>query len=214
MSWIITHDGSEYALDGIGQTRNRLDINTIATALSRINRFTGHGARAYSVAEHSLLVSDLLADQGYSALVQLAGLMHDAHEAYIGDLSSPLKWALGATWADLEDRHATELRRSFGLLSVFAGHARRIKRADLVALATERRDLLDYTPDVSRPWPILDTPGAEILPAAVSLPAEPQDPEVWAQRWLTRYISLVLLHEQQAADMNEPHPANLTGATA
>ena len=61
------------------------DIQAIAFALSNINRFTGH-VGGYSVAQHCCLVSDHLPDN-----LRLSGLLHDAPEAYIGDISAPLK---------------------------------------------------------------------------------------------------------------------------
>ncbi len=61
------------------------NIETIAFALSHINRYTGHVGQ-YSVAQHCVLVAQQLPDH-----LKLAGLLHDAPEAYIGDVSAPLK---------------------------------------------------------------------------------------------------------------------------
>lgn len=68
-----------------------ISLKDIALALSRINRFTGHTRRRYSVAEHSIYVAQLLKHWGEPAYVQLQGLLHDAQEAYLGDISGPLK---------------------------------------------------------------------------------------------------------------------------
>jgi hypothetical protein len=65
-----------------------VDIADIAWALGHINRFTGH-AGAYTVADHSVIVSHLVPPQ-YAP----RALLHDAAEAYLGDLSRPLKEAL------------------------------------------------------------------------------------------------------------------------
>lgn len=67
-----------------------LTIVDIAEALSRIARFGGHSTGG-SVGEHSLLVAEILARRGESARTQLYGLLHDAAEAYLGDIPSPLK---------------------------------------------------------------------------------------------------------------------------
>lgn len=60
-------------------------IEDIAHALSKINRFTGHTSRPYTVADHCLLASYM----GIGG--RLACLLHDAAEAYLGDVASPLK---------------------------------------------------------------------------------------------------------------------------
>lgn len=79
-----------------------VDVEDVAHALSNINRFTGHTAYAYSVAQHCVAVSRYLELTGQPVPVQYAGLMHDAHEAYFGDISAPLKAFLGV--GPLEDR--------------------------------------------------------------------------------------------------------------
>jgi hypothetical protein len=60
----------------------------IAISLSRITRWNGQGV---SVAEHSLDVSSRLWADGRSIVCQLLGLLHDAHEAYVGDIQAPLR---------------------------------------------------------------------------------------------------------------------------
>jgi 5'-deoxynucleotidase YfbR-like HD superfamily hydrolase len=86
------------------------DINAIAHALARVNRYTGHiETDAYSVAEHCVHVSNAI-DQRYA----YEGLMHDAAEAFVGDVSSPLKQMLGRTFRDIEDAFHVELAKRFG----------------------------------------------------------------------------------------------------
>lgn len=160
--WMITITAREHHLSGARVQENPIDIYDIAWSLSQINRFTGHAKRPYSVAEHSLLVADLARHDGKSALVQLACLVHDAHEAYAGDISTPAKNAIGLSWAAFEHLQADRVRRALGVHEAFLTHARLVRHFDLVALATERQQLTAYNDGHHAPWPALDTPGEEI----------------------------------------------------
>lgn len=165
--WMLTASGGEYHLTGaqVLLPGNAPRIDDIAHALATINRFNGHTTRPYSVAEHSLLVADIAASRGASRAVQLACLLHDAHEAYVGDMHSPAKWALGVAWIGFEAPHLANVRAALGIKTISAAARAEIKRCDLIALATERRDLTRFDPAAHLPWPILDTPGAEVLPS-------------------------------------------------
>ena len=70
-------------------TPEDIDIHDIAIALGNICRYGGHVARYLSVAEHCIQVHDLLSE--FDSEMRKAGLLHDAHEAYIGDIIKPLK---------------------------------------------------------------------------------------------------------------------------
>jgi 5'-deoxynucleotidase YfbR-like HD superfamily hydrolase len=85
------------------------DIEEIATALSNLCRYTGHVNKYYSVAEHSVLVSRIVPVSD-----ALAGLLHDASEAYLGDVSSPLKKLL-PEYRAIEDRVQEAIFKQFGL---------------------------------------------------------------------------------------------------
>lgn len=163
--WIVTADGMPHYLSGYDMAQNKYSIEVIAHAGAQINRFTGHCIRPYSVVEHQLLCADIAERLSLPLAVQLACLMHDAHEVFVGDCSSPVKWELGQAWERLESAHENALRRHFGLTATFAAHRGQIKAIDLMALATERRDLVIYTEGVSAPWAILDTPGRQVRPA-------------------------------------------------
>lgn len=71
---------------------DQISITDIAHSLSRQCRFNGHSNRFYSVAEHSCRVADVL--EPYGSAMQLAGLLHDAGEAYYGDIVTPVKDSL------------------------------------------------------------------------------------------------------------------------
>jgi len=67
------------------------NIRDIAHSLNHICRFNGHTSKFYSVAQHSLHVSELMRQAGYSPILVLMGLLHDAHEAFTGDMVTPMK---------------------------------------------------------------------------------------------------------------------------
>lgn len=163
--WIITAHGHDQPISGSAAMLGTMpSIEVIAHSLAQINRFTGHAVRPYSVAEHSVLVCDIVASMGLGPTAQRAALMHDSHECLCGDVASPIKWTLGTAWLSLENPLALLMRKHHGLQAAYTGYRNDIKYADLTALATERRDLTRYDPAINAPWPILDTPGAQVLP--------------------------------------------------
>jgi len=151
MSFIVTAGGQELSLR---YPRNgQLCATTIAHSLGKINRFNGHSLRPYSVAEHSLLVCEIAEREfGLNAHGLLAALMHDAHECVATDMHSPGKQEIGPAWKDWEGRWVRLLRSEYALHTAAADHAAQIHTADLMALATERRDLMPATPT---PWEVL-----------------------------------------------------------
>jgi len=90
------------------------DIEIIATALSNINRYTGHVGQ-YSVAQHCVLVSQQLPPH-----LRLSGLLHDAPEAYIGDVSSPLKRHIASVYKPLEQHYHRVIDAHFGVTTEHA----------------------------------------------------------------------------------------------
>ena len=150
MTWLLTASGATFDLRFIAAAN--ISLLDIAHHLAQINRFTGACARPYSVAEHSLLVCQLLEHAGYTnpALLQ-AALMHDAHEAYTSDMSSPMKQVLGNAWAAEENRIQHSVLRRFGCYTAFTAWRTPIHNADMQALATERAQLL---PPGGPEWPV------------------------------------------------------------
>lgn len=108
-------------------------IEDIAHALSQIIRFTGHAKAPYTVAQHSLIVAELVPPEH-----RLWALVHDASEAYLGDVSSPLK-SLLPDYREIEDRFQRIIAGRFGLPWPIP---EAVKHADRVALMVEKRDLL------------------------------------------------------------------------
>lgn len=110
----------------------------ISHSLSILNRFTGHSLAPYSVAQHSVLVSRLCPEEH-----ALWGLLHDASEAYLGDVATPLKHAL-PEYRALEERVQRAIAQHFRLVWPMPPE---VKQADLRALATEKRDLVSCDHD-------------------------------------------------------------------
>ena len=90
--WISTQSVEQF--DFINPKIEDIHILDIAHALSQICRFGGHTSSFYSVAEHSINVATLLEQQGADKITVLAGLLHDATEAYMGDMPRPIKQSL------------------------------------------------------------------------------------------------------------------------
>lgn len=124
----------------------------IARALSRLDRFNGLSRRFYSVAEHSVNVANMARRAGEPPAVVAACLMHDAAEAYLGDVVSPLKIML-PDYVELENLMAGAIAARFGLCVQDDTWAR-VREYDLIALAHEKAALLPG----AGPWPGVDEP--------------------------------------------------------
>jgi uncharacterized protein len=133
-------------------------IEDIAHGLAYQCRFNGQTCEFYSIAQHSLVVAQLVPEP-----LRFAALMHDAAEAYLGDMVKPLKVLL-PQFAQIEEQVGCIIAATFGI--DFSNYAP-IKRADLIALATEKRDLMPHS---TERWAYLD----DIRP--LPEPLVPMDP--------------------------------------
>lgn len=191
MSFIVTAEGAE--LDLRNPAPGHITAYDIAWALSQENRFL-RCVRPYSVAEHSLLVCEIAERElGLDVHGLMAALFHDAHEAYTRDMFGPAKSIInelavvGNVWHRWESRWQSLVARSFALITANLVHAEAIHRADMMALATERRDLM---PRSASPWPCLE--GIEPVSWVHLYSAERRqmDWEDWRDRWLDKYHEL------------------------
>lgn len=132
INYIQTHTVQK--IDLLNPRVGDINITDIAHALSHICRFVGHCDQFYSVAQHSIHVSKELPKE-----YALWGLLHDAAEAYIGDISQPLKRALGEKIHTIENRILKCVAEKYNLIWPIPIE---IKTADTVMLATEARDLM------------------------------------------------------------------------
>jgi uncharacterized protein len=110
-----------------------ITIPMLAKALSQLCRFTGHTSEFYSVAQHSVLVSRLVPPE-----LARWGLFHDAAEALIGDVSSPLKQLL-PEYKTIERRVERCVWEALGLYGPMPPE---VKLADMSAILAERERLM------------------------------------------------------------------------
>jgi 5'-nucleotidase len=157
---------------------DQIDIGDIGRALANQCRFGGHCRVFYSVAQHSVIVSEIVERRGGDAEGVFAALMHDASEAYLGDMPHPVKHRspLGAAFRAAEEHLERALHDRFGIRP----DVPEIKRADRALLATERRAFSAETWH----WPELD--GVEPL----DLELEAWSPDEAERAFAARYAEL------------------------
>lgn len=124
-----------------------VDILDIAHSLSNLCRFNGHCWKFYSVAQHSVIVSRVCAKE-----YALDGLLHDATEAYIGDIIRPVKYSIPDV-ERIEARIFDVIAEKFNLHNPIP---RDVKRADFIALSTEKRDVMSEP--IGTDWGMLAEP--------------------------------------------------------
>ena len=157
MTWIQTFTGQ--AVDLLHPRPETIQLADIEHALARICRYTGHTVEHYSVAQHCVLVANHLQPE-----LALQGLMHDAVEAYVQDVSAPLKWAMRelaheSPYDRIEHRVDLAIAKRFKLERPLP---KEVRDADLRMLATEAR-ALGFLEKAPQPW---------------SLPLPPYDMEI------------------------------------
>jgi hypothetical protein len=130
-AYIETATGGKFHF--MAPTEDEVSILDIAHALSNQCRYTGHCARFYSVAEHSVLVASLVPPEW-----RIAALLHDASEAYLTDVAAPVKPFL-SSYKDIELGIMKVIAKKFKFLWP---PVKEIKHADLVALLVEARQLM------------------------------------------------------------------------
>ena len=135
--WMQTYTGGQfYPMDPRPEDVNGADI---AHALSLICRYGGHVMRFYSVAEHCLLLSYAVKPEH-----ALWALLHDATEAYVGDMVRPLKLHM-PDYCDAEDRVMAAIAERYGLEGVTMPAD--VKDADTRILLDERASVMRRTSD-------------------------------------------------------------------
>lgn len=129
MTWILTSTGRR--VDFADPSPDTIDIIDIANGLSKQCRFSGQCRAHYSVAQHCVLVSAIVPRHA-----AMAALLHDAAEAYMHDMPSPLKQML-PEFQTIERRLQDAILAHFGVQSS-DDDRQAIAHTDLVLLATEQ----------------------------------------------------------------------------
>lgn len=140
-------------IDFLNPVPSDIDFGFIAARLSSMRRFTGH-ARALVVSAHSWMVAEAMRVDGHPPALQLVGLLHDAHEAFTGDFSSPLRRALSQLAGKdvvtaIQHRIDGAIFESAGVPTVVILDAQTeltVRRYDLRARVNELRDYMGEDP--------------------------------------------------------------------
>lgn len=132
-------------VDLVNPQPGNIFLSDIAFHLSQTNRWVGATQSPIPVTVHSIKVAELLREKGYTPVIQFYGLMHDAHEAYMGDLSRPLVRALvimlGSeiipTLERMKHNLDVVIRAALGIREPDEGEKSAVKWADTHILNTE-----------------------------------------------------------------------------
>jgi len=172
-------------LDLLDPSPMDIEIEDIAHGLARVARWNGQtvGEHAFSVAQHSVVVEEILAhiQPDIAPRWRLAALLHDASEYVIGDMISPFKAALGVSYKDFEERLENAIHVRFGLPAKTPAPIKGlIKRADRASAFFEATQLAGFTHEESLAF--FDAP-----PRGYSLRIEPLPPAQAQARYLERF---------------------------
>ena len=142
-------------LDLLDPSPMDIEIEDIAHGLSFVARWNGQteGDFSYSVAEHSLLVEKIFfkLNPKVSNKWKLAALLHDAPEYVIGDMISPVKAAIGPTYAQLEDKLIEAIHIRFGLPAKVPSNIKlQIKKADKISAWLEATLIAGFSIDEAK----------------------------------------------------------------
>jgi uncharacterized protein len=117
---------------------SEININDIAHALSHICRFGGHAGTFYSVAQHCCLVTGMVPVEA-----KRVALLHDASEAYLGDVIKPLKNMIGKEYEIIEERFTNTIFDRFEIKPTEYSHLYYdVKEADKKMLEIEHEALI------------------------------------------------------------------------
>ena len=142
--------------------KNAICSEDIAHALSQVCRAAGHFKHFYSVAQHSINCMREAQARGFSKRVCFAALLHDASEAYLCDIPSPLKAHL-EDYKKIEARFEEAVWKKYGLYPLSDEEKMLVKKVDEAVLWYEFK-MIHTIPICFEKTPILcSTPNVECL---------------------------------------------------
>ncbi len=139
MTWIETYSGQKVSFP-FPEPR-AIKIQDIAHGLSHVCRFSGQCSHFYSVAQHSINMTIELNKRGCGPRLLLLALLHDASEAYIGDMPSPLKRLIPA-YREIEKTVLQAIWNGLQITPPAQWEKAVIKRADELLLGYEAEALM------------------------------------------------------------------------
>lgn len=143
--WLETYSGRVMSLTE--PQEESVDIVDIAVALSNQCRFNGHVKQFYSVAEHSVLLCNYVESRAHTKWEPLTMLLHDAAEAYVGDMAAPLK-AIMPEFREIEHRIEQVIAVRYGIALPLP---RNLKELDVRILRDEHEQVM---PTSANNWPV------------------------------------------------------------
>lgn len=165
--WIETYTGRRLSLTN--PEPEEVSFSDISHGLSMICRFNGQCLRFYSVAQHSLLCADVARQLGWSKRIQLLCLLHDAGEAYISDLSRPVK-SLITGYSKMERAIQDAIYRTLRVDAPNMTERIAIEEADNYLLAVEAEELMRDGGWADRhKWPALEVRIRKDIPGRFKL---------------------------------------------
>jgi uncharacterized protein len=158
-------------VDLLDPASSQFTLDDIAHGLANLCRYSGQCSEFYSVAEHSILVSEVAEQHALEAL------LHDAAEAFLGDITRPLKQLL-PDFKIIENRIQSVIMLRFGLSAQIPLE---VKKADLQVLAAEQAQIM---PPGLNSW----AQAANIIPASIQVSC--WTPHVAKAKFLERFHTL------------------------
>lgn len=152
-STVITIHGEDFYYDLKNFKSQNVRKDFMVRSLSKINRYDGHNLhkKGYSVAQHSVMMAQSALIAYGDPRLALQCLYHDLPEAYYGDITKPLKNALGEEFKKIEESIENIV---FGVLGVDFPMDKRVKELDINIAQLEMSIMLSQNPNIYRSWEV------------------------------------------------------------